>query len=259
MREILDAVARGAMAPEEAERRIREAFIGWYEGEVSRFDAFRKVRTGVQEVILAEGKTPAQVAEVVAGAVGSGTVLVSRCDEAARDAVERTLPDGAKARWEAAARMLVISRGNEPTPAGGGRVGILAAGTSDIGPAEEARVVAEAMGCEVRAFYDVGVAGLHRLFGPLRDLVGWPAHALVVAAGREGTLPTVVAGLVSQPVVGLPVSVGYGEAGAGRSALHAMLQSCSPLAVVNIDAGVVAGAVAARIATLAARSLEEEG
>jgi NCAIR mutase (PurE)-related protein len=128
-------------------------------------------------------------------------------------------------------------------------VGIVTAGTSDIPVAEEARAVAEEMGCTVRCAYDVGAAGIHRLFPALRDLLD--CHVFVVAAGREGTLPAVVAGLVDRPVIGVPVSTGYGFQGAGQAALGAMLQSCSVVAVVNIDAGFVAGAFAAKVAALA--------
>ena len=127
-------------------------------------------------------------------------------------------------------------------------MGIVTAGTSDIGVAEEARVIAEEMGCTVLTAYDVGAAGIHRLFPAIRDLLD--AHVFVVAAGREGTLPAVVAGLVNKPVIGVPVSSGYGYMGQGRAALASMLQSCSVIAVVNIDAGFTAGAFAARIANL---------
>ncbi|MHA1401717.1 MAG: nickel pincer cofactor biosynthesis protein LarB, partial [Candidatus Heimdallarchaeaceae archaeon] len=123
------------------------------------------------------------------------------------------------------------------------------AGTSDIPVAEEARVVAEMMGCEVFMVNDVGVAGIHRLFEPLNDLLSKDIDVLIVAAGMEGALPTVVAGLVDVPVIGLPISSGYGYGGQGKSALMSMLQSCSlGVAVVNIDAGVSAGAFAAKVA-----------
>jgi NCAIR mutase (PurE)-related protein len=131
----------------------------------------------------------------------------------------------------------------------GGIVGIITAGTSDIRVAEEARVVAEEMGCRVLTAYDVGAAGIHRLFPALQDLL--EAKVLVVAAGREGTLPAIVAGLVDRPVIGVPVSTGYGYMGKGEAALASMLQSCSVIAVVNIDAGFTAGALAARIANMA--------
>jgi NCAIR mutase (PurE)-related protein len=145
--------------------------------------------------------------------------------------------------------VLVLSRGSTPSLTGG-IVAIITAGTSDIRVAEEAKTIAEEMGCVVRTAYDVGAAGIHRLFPALQPLLD--AHAFIVCAGREGTLPAVVAGLVDKPVIGVPVSTGYGYMGEGRAALASMLQSCSVIAVVNIDAGFTAGAFAARIATLGA-------
>ena len=128
-------------------------------------------------------------------------------------------------------------------------MGVLTAGTSDIPVAEEAETIAKEMGCETRAYYDVGVAGLHRLFDPLTDLLKWDADVVLVVAGREGALPTVVAGIVDVPVVGVPTSKSYGFGEKGLAALAAMLQSCSlGMSVVNIDGGVGAGAVAAMIA-----------
>lgn len=146
------------------------------------------------------------------------------------------------------ARILVIKkRGLEIK--GGGKIGILTAGTADIPVAEEARVVAEEMGCEVTVAYDVGVAGLHRLISPLKDFIQKDIDVLIVVAGREGALPSVVASLVDIPVIGVPTSIGYGFGEKGLSALMAMLQACSlGLAVVNIDGGVAAGALAALIA-----------
>ena len=131
----------------------------------------------------------------------------------------------------------------------GGRVGILTAGTSDIPFAMEAETIVQEMGCQTLTYYDVGVAGLHRLFQPLEDLLKWDADVLIVAAGREGALPTVVAGIADVPVIGLPTSRSYGFGEKGLAALAAMLQSCSlGMSVVNIDSGVGAGAVAAMIA-----------
>src|SRR5205085_7442427 len=131
----------------------------------------------------------------------------------------------------------------------GGRVGLLTAGTSDLDAADEARMVIEACGMEARLEADLGVAGLHRLLGPLAEVLAWDPDVLVVAAGMDGVLPGVVAGLVDRPVVGLPVSTGYGAGGEGEAALLTMLQSCSTgLSVVNIDNGVGAAAAAAPIA-----------
>jgi NCAIR mutase (PurE)-related protein len=153
-------------------------------------------------------------------------------------------------QWHEAARAVVIRQEGQVAPADGGRVGILTAGTSDQPAAEEAAVVCREMGCDVRLVYDVGVAGLHRLFAPLEALLGEEGvDVLIVAAGMDGALPSVVSGLADVPVIGLPTSVGYGMGGQGQAALYSMLQTCSPgLAVVNIDNGVGAGAMAGLIA-----------
>src|SRR5205807_2747265 len=160
-------------------------------------------------------------------------------------------------RYHAGVR--VLRPGFVPEPRGG-RVGLLTAGTSDLAAADEARMVVEAGGMETRLVADVGVAGLHRLLGPLAELLAWEPDVLVVAAGMDGVLPGVVAGLTDLPVIGLPVGVGYGAGGRGEAALLTMLQSCSTgLVVVNIDNGVGAGAAAVLIAGRAGRGAGEGG
>ncbi|MBO0888017.1 nickel pincer cofactor biosynthesis protein LarB, partial [Candidatus Bathyarchaeota archaeon] len=150
--------------------------------------------------------------------------------------------------------MIVAKRASYKVRHTGGRIGLLTAGTSDIPVAEEARIIAREMGCETKEFYDVGVAGLHRLFSPLSELLRWDADVVVVVAGREGALPTVVAGLVDIPLIAVPTSRSYGFGDRGIAALAAMLQSCSlGLAVVNIDSGVGAGSIGALIANRAAK------
>ena len=137
----------------------------------------------------------------------------------------------------------------------GGQVGVISAGTSDIPVAEEAALMAEEMGCEVTCIYDVGVAGLHRLVAPLKELITRGTDVIIVAAGMDGALPSVIAGLVAVPVIGLPTSIGYGLGGKGVAALLAMLQTCAPgLTVVNIDNGVGAGITAAMIANRVAEA-----
>ncbi|MFN3336117.1 MAG: nickel pincer cofactor biosynthesis protein LarB [Thermomicrobium sp.] len=155
-----------------------------------------------------------------------------------------------QARSTESGRTVVLwYEGTVPTPSGG-RVGILTAGASDRPAAEEAQLVAEELGCTVRVVHDVGVAGLHRLVPALEELiVAWDADVLIVAAGMDGVLPSVVAGLVDVPVIGLPTPIGYGFGGGGVAALQSMLQTCAPgLVVVNIDNGVGAAAAAAKIA-----------
>ena len=218
----------------------------------AKLDLAREARTGVPEVVLAEGKLDPHLASIAKELLErKGRALVSRL------APERLhLFDGlaVEKRWSPEAKLLALG---EQAPRTGGRVLVLAAGTSDVPVAEEARLVAHELGCETRFAYDVGVAGLHRLF-PELDHAEW-ADVVVVAAGREGALATVVSGLVDRPVIGLPVSVGYGAGGKGEAALLSMLQACSPLTVVNIDAGTVAGACAAQIANRVARARESPG
>jgi pyridinium-3,5-biscarboxylic acid mononucleotide synthase len=147
-----------------------------------------------------------------------------------------------------------VRRPGHVPPATGGRVGVITAGNSDLPVADEARMVLEAGGVEVKLEADLGIAGLHRLIAPLGEILAWNPDALVVAAGMDGILPAVVSGLVGLPVIGLPVSTGYGVGGRGEAALFTMLQSCSPgLTVVNIDNGVGAGSAAALIAFRAAQ------
>ena len=216
-------------------------------GDFACLDLGRNVRCGMPEVILAEGKDPAHLAEItIRLAERSGRCLVTRVDPAQASLIcGKAAAAGIPAEYRETGRVLVAGKAPAPEPTGG-IVAIITAGTSDIRVAEEARAVAEEMGCEVRIAYDVGAAGIHRLFPALRPLLG--AHAFIVCAGREGTLPAVVAGLIDKPVIGVPVSVGYGYMGHGQAALASMLQSCSVVAVVNIDAGFTAGAFAARIA-----------
>jgi NCAIR mutase (PurE)-related protein len=212
---------------------------------VAQLDVERELRTGIPEVVLAEGKRDADLAAVGrAMAQAKGRAVVSRL---APERVPLLEGPGVRVHYHQDARIAVLTGEGAPAPQRhGGVVGILAAGTSDVPVCEEARVMAEEMGCGTRHAYDVGVAGLQRL-APALEAVR-DAHVIIVAAGREGALATVVAGLVPQPVIGLPISVGYGAGGKGEAALLAMLQSCAPLLVVNIDAGFVAGSCAARIA-----------
>jgi NCAIR mutase (PurE)-related protein len=248
LRDVLARVRAGEISLEEAEREIDGLRIEKV-GDIACLDIGRNVRCGIPEVVLAEGKEPAQLAEIaLAHARSSGRCLVSRITRAQAG----ILRDHARAAGFAltchdAARMAVLSRGETVSPTGG-VVAVITAGTSDIRVAEEARVIASEMGCRVCTAYDVGAAGIHRLFPAIRKCSD--AHVFIVAAGREGTLPAVVAGLVDRPVIGVPVSTGYGYMGKGRAALASMLQSCSVLAVVNIDAGFTAGAMAARIANM---------
>ena len=245
IRDILRMYRNGEIAEDEAANAIEGLRIEVIDG-MARIDTGRGVRCGMPEVVLAEGKAPGAFAEIMLAQVtASGRCIATRVSPEHRAALQARLPPGVRMEHREAARAVVLSTGDAPGPRGG-TVAILTAGTSDIPVAEEARLIAEEMGCEVRTAYDVGVAGIHRLFTALRGLI--PADVFIVAAGREGTLPAIVAGLVDRPVIGVPVSTGYGYMGAGEAALASMLQACSVLAVVNIDAGFTAGAFAAQIA-----------
>lgn len=213
-----------------------------------KLDLDRENRTGLPEVILAEGKDDDQVVSLTHAmheACGLAIVSRLRADLAERIAAELPLT------YHERARIGVVDT-RAVRPASPGTIGILTGGTADIAVAEEARVIAEALGCRTVVEYDVGVAGLHRLQEAM-ERIGLEADVLVVAAGREGALAPVVAGLAWQPVIAVPVSTGYGRGGNGEGALTTMLQSCSPLVTVNIDAGVVAGMMAYKLLRANAR------
>jgi len=251
LREVLKCFSQGEITLEEAARKINLLTYRSV-GELAKIDPHREDRIGVPEAILAEGKNTSDLLEITRSFLEeSKTVIITRVSSEHLTALkEGNYPPGTCFKWMEKARVVVLRRGDEPEQTGG-KVGIISAGTADIPVAEEAKAIAEAMGCEVITEYDVGVAGIHRLFPSLEKMM--EVDAIVVAAGREGTLPSVVAGLIDAPIIGLPVSTGYGVGGRGLAALHSMLQSCSVMTVVNIDAGFVAGAFAAKIANQLAR------
>jgi NCAIR mutase (PurE)-related protein len=243
LRALFDAVRDGQLDPIEAERRAMAAFgrapvehLGF-----ARVDHHRAIRQGFPEVIYGQGKTPDQVAGISRAIADRGhSLLVTRTDRAAFAAVEAVVPD---ARFHEQAR--IIER-RADTPRGKGVVLVTAAGTSDIPVAEEAAVSAEVMGNEVDRLYDVGVAGLHRLLAEGHRLQA--ARVIIVIAGMEGALPSVVGGLVRVPVLAVPTSVGYGASFGGLTPLLGMLNSCATgVAVLNIDNGFGAAAVASAI------------
>ena len=248
MRDVLRRLLTGELSEEEAISELRRLQLDELDGR-ARLDLGRFLRRGIPEVVLAPGKRPADAARLaVAMAERQGQGLISRMS-AEHQAALRELASGAGMRVIAyAASARVLRAGFEPE-ATGGKVGILTAGTSDLPAAEEAQMVVEACGLQVKLDADLGVAGLHRFVGPLASTLEWGCDVLIVAAGMDGVLPGLVAGLIDLPVIGLPVSTGYGRGGAGEGALTTMLQSCSTgLVVVNIDNGVGAGAAAVLMA-----------
>jgi len=217
---------------------------------LAKLDVGREIRKGIPEVILAEGKRSADVARLAQAMLErTGRAIISRADSKCERLLRSRFHSREQVSFSSRSGMVVVKSKDFRVKRTGGRVGILTAGTSDIPFAMEAETIVKEMGCQTLSYYDVGVAGLHRLFQPLEDLLKWGADVLIVAAGREGALPTVVAGIADVPVIGLPTSRSYGFGEKGLAALAAMLQSCSlGMSVVNIDSGVGAGAVAAMIA-----------
>ena len=241
---LLDQVARGEIAADEASDRVIAALRArpFEDLGFARVDHHRSVRQGFPEVVLGVGKTPAQIAAIAAEIAGRGsTLLVTRASEAAYEAVRARLP-GATYYADAA----IITLGQPDVSRGKGTIVVAAAGTSDLPVAEEAARTAELMGNDVDRLYDVGVAGLHRLLTEQGRL--FAARVVIVVAGMEGALPSVVAGLVSVPVIAVPTSVGYGASFGGIAALLGMLNSCAAgVSVVNIDNGFGAASIASLI------------
>ena len=243
IRALLDAVRSGAVPIGEAEATLLGELRDrpFEDLGFARVDHHRAVRQGFPEVVLGLGKTPAQIAAVAARIAARGApLLVTRATPEAYAAVHAEVPD---AQYHEVARAITLSR---DVPAGRGTIAVLSAGTSDLPVAEEAAVTAEVMGNDVARVYDVGVAGLHRLLSERARLEA--ARVLVVVAGMEGALPSVVAGLVAVPVIAVPTSIGYGASFGGLAALLGMLNSCANgVAVVNIDNGFGAGCLASLI------------
>lgn len=246
MRDILSALAAGKITVDEAE----SALAGYVTGPGGRFDTARETRRGIPEAILARGKTPGEVVDLCETALTEiGHTFVTRADGEHREAIQSHIREhrsDADVRVDDRAGLVVVRTVADERPPLDAHIGVVTGGTSDAIPAREAVVVAEELGATVEFIEDVGVANLTRLTDQLDTLRAF--DVIVVAAGREGALPTVVAGLVGAPVIGLPVSRGYGYGGNGEAALAGMLQSCTVLTVVNIDAGFVAGSQAVLIA-----------
>ena len=241
LKALLEGVRSGEVDPASALERLAQ--LPFRDLGFARADVHRELRQGAPEAVLAEGKTAEQVAQITRAMLegGAGNVLVTRADTEVRRAVHEVAPDAQEDEY---ARLIWVARA-VPDPRG--LVAIVSAGTADGPVVREARVRAELLGTEVVVHEDVGVAGLHRLLPALSDLER--ANCVVVVAGMDAALASVIGGLVAAPVIGVPTSVGYGVANGGQTALNAMLTSCAAaLAVVGIDDGLGAGTIAARIA-----------
>jgi NCAIR mutase (PurE)-related protein len=248
IRALLEHVRSGTVTPESAQDELLQYLrqAPYEDLGFARVDHHRSARQGFPEVVFGPGKSAEQIAAIAERIVAAGhTLLVTRTDADAHAAVAARIPD---ARFHPVAR--TITRRPEAPLTGRGTILVLAAGTADQGAAEEAAVCAETMGNRVDRLFDVGVAGLHRLLAEHARLLS--ARVVIVAAGMEGALPSVVGGLVDVPVIAVPTSIGYGASFGGLAALLGMLNSCaSGVSVVNIDNGFGAAAVASSINHLA--------
>jgi len=241
---LLEAVAGGSLGVDQAVERLRH--LPFEDLGYAKLDHHRSLRKGYAETIFGAGKTPEQIVAITRRMQAAGSnVLATRCSDEALETIAQAFPE---ATIHTTARAFTLCVSAPPTT--GGYICVVSAGTTDLPVAEEAVVTAEAFGAQVTRVYDVGVAGIHRLFSQLEVLRG--ADCLVVCAGMEGALTSVIAGLVSCPVIGVPTSVGYGAAFGGVAPLLTMLNSCATgVAVTNIDNGFGAGALAATISRLA--------
>ena len=274
LRRLLEELLAGDMGLEDVLQKLRLLQVTQL-GEFARLDVNRDLRKGVPEVIYAPRKRDGDLEVIVRHFLADrGLALVSRLEPERAERLQAALTgasgtgegsegsagenregdgpsvgQGLSLVYDPAAGVLAAKTSAYRAPEPAGCVGLLTAGTADIPVAEEAALVITHMGCRVERGYDTGVAGVHRLLEPLTRMIESGADVLVVVAGMEGALPSVVAGLVDLPVIGVPTSTGYGLGGDGTAALYSILQSCSPgLVAVNIDNGIGAGAAAALIA-----------
>ncbi len=257
-RKVLEDLAAGIISIDDAEKELRAFAIGRI-GDIGLIDVSRQERTGVPEVVFAETKTADNLVQILQLLIdNNGVALLTRMNQKKLGEIKKAYPS-----------LTIESKGSEDhltvlahskswiEPQKRGKIAILTAGTSDVIYAREAEAIARLMGVEALTFYDVGVAGIHRLVDPIQKIVDEDVDAIVVFAGMEGALPTVVASLIDIPVIGVPVPTGYGHGGKGETALASMLQSCAPgLSVVNIGNGLGAGSVASLIARRAASKKE---
>ncbi|OGR26183.1 MAG: 1-(5-phosphoribosyl)-5-amino-4-imidazole-carboxylate carboxylase [Desulfobacterales bacterium RIFOXYA12_FULL_46_15] len=241
LKDILSRIAAGDLSVEDGQKHLLH--LDFENIDFARIDHHRSLRKGFPEVIFGEGKTPEQITGILQKiSPAENIVLVTRLEKAKADIIKPLFAD---AEYFEDARLLWIKK-QDPVITGFGRILVISAGTSDIPVAREAFLTAKAMGNDVESIFDVGVAGIHRLFAYHQKIMG--ASVIIVVAGMEGALPSVVAGMVRSPVIAVPTSIGYGTGFGGVAALLGMLNSCSSnIAVVNIDNGFGAGFMASSI------------
>lgn len=251
IKDILKNLLENKISLEDAEKLLKVNIVEEI-GELAKLDIFRKTRTGTPEVIFAQNKDPQILMDIISGFLKKKKfAIISRFTEVQKNLISENLGNDEDYIIDinSLGKIIVIKEKSFKFKEKEGIIGVITAGSSDIPVATEAKVIAETMGCKVITCFDVGISGIHRIFEPLSKMIKNGVHVIIVCAGMEGTLPGVVAALVDVPVIGVPISCGYGIGEKGKGALVTMLQSCSPgLLVVNIDNGFGAGASAAIIA-----------
>lgn len=251
--EILESLKADKISIKDAKKLLSLYSIEEIEG-FAKIDINRRKRRGIPEVVFAETKELVEIKKIIKKTLEkSNLVIVSRIKKKDYPKIQ-TFAKEIKAKIEIGKNSSTLLLFKKSIKCNGGKVGIITAGTSDIGVAEESRLMCEAMNCECITSYDVGVAGIQRIFPILKKMVKEDVDCIIVAAGMEGALATLVSTMVDIPIIGIPTSVGYGYGEKGIAALASMLQSCSlGLSVVNIDNGIAAGGIAANIANRASR------
>ncbi len=240
LEKLLIQVQKGELSPKDALKILKD--FPYEDLNFAKIDHHRELRRGFPEIVFGAGKTDAQILKIAEAILRKGSnLLITRVEPKVYTKIKKQIP---KARYNSLAKAIYLKQKNPPP--GKGRIVIITAGTSDIPVAEEAAVTCEILGNEIDKIYDIGVAGLHRLFGELGTIK--KARVIITAAGMEGALPSVIAGITEVPIIAVPTSVGYGTSFKGIAALLAMLNSCpGGLAVVNIDNGFGAAYIASLI------------
>nr|MDO8116265.1 nickel pincer cofactor biosynthesis protein LarB [Candidatus Sigynarchaeota archaeon] len=244
IKDVLEAYKTGKISEEEAERMLKGEMVGEIE-KTACLDLFRELRTGIPEIVFAESKSDDDLASIISKFLSEkGIAILSRVTQSQVHMIQAKFQDSFT--FNEKARMAVVTGASWKQSSQAGTVGIITAGTSDIPVAEEAATICEVMGCTVVRAFDIGIAGIHRVFKPLKDMIEKDVDVLVVCAGMEGALPSIIASMTDVLVIGVPIATGYGFGGQGTTALSSMLQSCAPgLVVVNINNGIGAGSAAA--------------
>jgi len=248
LREILEKLAKGVITVDEALKEIRIFTIEQIEDSI-RFDIGRELRRDVPEIIFGESKSTEELLKLITRVVPKiGRVIISRISENHMEALKNLNSEEFIVEINSRGKIAVVRRKDYEKPIYNCKVGIVTAGTADIAIAEEAKTIVEELGCKTITIYDVGIAGFNRVLEAVKIIKREDVDVVIVIAGMEGALPSVITSLLDIPVIGVPTSVGYGAGGGGVAALYSMLQACPlGLAVVNIDNGINAGIIAGLI------------